>query len=296
MTSAAVQTIWNSWSLPLWPTFAMAATAGLYLRGWKEIRRSRPDLFPTWRAACFLAGLFTLWLAIGSPLAEFDDYLLVAHMAQHLVLMSVAPPLLLLGLPAVPLLRGIPRVFVREGIGRIFSSRSLRWLGQTFTHPVFAWVAMNVAYLGWHVPRAYELALHSAGWHEIEHACFFFTSLIFWFPVILPWPSESRMSRWAMLPYLLGADVVNTAISAFLTFCGRLLYPTYGETPRISSLSPLSDQSAAGAFMWVVGSIVFLLPAAIITARLLSPPPQVLSINRGNELRVASSIAARDAL
>ena len=103
------------------------------------------------------------------------------------------------------------------------------------THPVFAWLAMNIAYLGWHVPPAYELALRSPGWHEVEHACFLVTSLLFWFPVIQPWPSVSRGSRWAMLPYLVGADLVNTALSAFLTFAGRVIYPSYAAGPGSSA-------------------------------------------------------------
>ncbi len=82
---------------------------------------------------------------------------------------------------------------------------------------------MNIAYIAWHVPQAYELALRSPGWHEVEHACFLGTSLLFWFPVIQPWPTCSRGSRWAMLPYLVGADLVNTALwPQSLSFADRV--------------------------------------------------------------------------
>ena len=50
----------------------------------------------------------------------------------------------------------------------------------------------ELAYLGWHVPAAYELALRSPGWHEVEHACFLFTSLLFWWTVVQPWPSRAH--------------------------------------------------------------------------------------------------------
>jgi cytochrome c oxidase assembly factor CtaG len=173
-------------------------------------------------------------------------------------------------MPGVPLLRGLPEVVRSNVFGPLFRLRVLQSIGNALTNPLLAWLAMNLAYLGWHVPSAYELALHSDGWHEVEHACFFFTSLMFWFPVIQPWPSKTRWSRWTLLPYLLSADIVNTGLSAFLTFCGKLLYPSYGTAPRISSLSPLGDQTAAGAFMWVIGSLAFLTPAAWITAKLLS--------------------------
>jgi ferredoxin len=129
---------------------------------------------------------------------------------------------------------------------------------------------MNIAYLGWHVPAAYELALRSSGWHEVEHACFLVTSLLFWWTVVQPWPSRAHWSRWAVVPYLVSADLANTALSAFLAFSNRALYPTYTAAPRIFGLSAMQDQAGAGAFMWVVGSAIYLVPAVGVTMSLLS--------------------------
>ena len=263
MSDAVSQAAWSSWAFPFWATVGLLATALLYLRGWREIRRTRPLIFPPWRAWSFVGGLLSIWIAVASPLDTLDGLFLVAHMTQHLILMSVAPPLLLLGAPAVPLLRALPRSVLRDALGPFFRTPILHRLIRLLTHPALAWLAMNIAYLGWHVPGAYELALRSPGWHEVEHACFLATSLLFWFPVIQPWPSPSRVSRWAMLPYLVGADLVNTVLAAFLTFSPRVIYPSY---------SSLRDQAAAGALMWVVGSIFYLVPVMVIAIQLLSPP------------------------
>jgi putative membrane protein len=260
-----------TWSFPPFAIAGLIVSALLYLRGWRLIRQTRPLLFPPWRLWCFLGGLLSLYLAVGSPIDSLDDVLLFAHMTQHLIFMSVAPPLLLLGAPAVPFLRALPRRFVRTTLGPLFRAPALHQLFRLLTHPGFAWVAMNLTYLGWHLPPAYELALRSENWHTVEHACFFLTSLLFWFPVIQPWPSVSRVSRWAMLPYLIGADLVNTAFSASLSFAGRVIYPSYSAAPRVFDISALSDQAAAGALMWVIGSIFYLVPLALIALRLLSP-------------------------
>jgi cytochrome c oxidase assembly factor CtaG/polyferredoxin len=259
-----------SWSLPLWPTIALLLTALLYWRGWRVARLTRTAELPAWRAACFYAGLASVWLAIASPLDALGGLLLLAHMAQHLVLMSIAPPLLLLGAPQVPLLRGLPRSWVRDAVGPLFSSRLTHACGRFLTHPATGWIAMNLAYLGWHVPAAYELALRSDAWHQIEHACFLATSLLFWWTVLQPWPSRPRWSRWAAVPYLITADVVNTALSALLAFSPRVLYPTYAAAPRVLELTPMQDQAAAGAFMWVVGSAIYWVPTIGITLALLS--------------------------
>ncbi len=278
MSDEVSQAVWSSWAFPFWATSGLLAAALLYLRGWRRIRRSRPELFPPWRAWCFLGGLFALWIAVASPLDTLDGLLLTAHMTQHLILMSVVPPLLLLGAPAVPLLRGLPRSAVRDGLGPFFSAPVLHRAARLVTGPAFAWLAMNIAYLAWHVPRAYELALRSPGWHEVEHACFLGTSLLFWFPVIQPWPSVGRGSRWALLPYLIGADLVNTGLAAFLTFSGRVIYPSYAAGPRVFGITALGDQAAAGALMWVIGSIFYLVPVAAIAIHLLSPQSNRLAL------------------
>ena len=261
----------RSWALLPWISALLLLSAVIYLRGFCLLRATRPEQFPDWRAALFLGGLVSLWLALASPLDTMGGFLLTAHMVQHFMLMSVAPPLLLMGYPVVPLLRGLPRPLVRDGLGPFFSMGWLHYLQRLLTAPVFGWLAMNVAYIGWHIPVAYELTLRSQHWHEVEHACFFLTSLAFWWNVVQPWPSRPRTSRWMVLFYLVSADLVNTALSASLAFSGKLFYPTYAAMPRISGLTPMNDQIAAGAFMWVIGSIVFLVPAIAITVMLLAP-------------------------
>jgi hypothetical protein len=49
-----------------------------------------------------------------------------------------------------------------------------------------------------------------------------------------------------------------------------LLYPSYGVVERAFGLDALKDQIAAGAFMWVFGSLVFLVPAIYLTFQFLA--------------------------
>jgi putative membrane protein len=270
--TTTVADLFTDWDIPWIVTSELALAALIYVRGWTRIRRTRPAQFPAWRLAAFLAGILTVFVAVASPLDTFSESLLFMHMAQHYVLMSIAPPLIVLGAPVVPMLRGLPRWLIRRVLRPLFITRALHAAGRFLTRPRVAWLAMNAAYVGWHIPSAYEFALSSENWHNFEHACFFFTNLMFWWPIIQPWPASaarSRHSRWLLIPYLLLADFVNTAVSAFLCFAGRLLYPSYGEIPRPFGLSALNDQVAAGAFMWVLGSTVYLIPAVIIVAQLL---------------------------
>jgi cytochrome c oxidase assembly factor CtaG len=88
---------------------------------------------------------------------------------------------------------------------------------------------------------------------------------------LAPWPARPRWPRWTVIPYLLSADVLNTVLSATLVFSGRALYPSYVQAERITSLTPLQDQIAAGAEMWMLNSLVFLVPAVVLTLKLLTP-------------------------
>jgi cytochrome c oxidase assembly factor CtaG len=223
-----------------------------------------------WRLVCFLAGLLAIFVAVSSSLDTYAETLLFMHMAQHFVLMSVAPPLIVLGCPFVPMLRGLPGPVVRRIGGPIFRSRIAHRVQELFSHLRFAWLAMNLTYVGWHIPKAYEFALASENWHNFEHFCFFATSVIYWWPIVQPWPARRRVNTWMIIPYLLTSDIVNTGVSAFLCFSGRLLYPSYGLVERPFGINALTDQVAAGAFMWVFGSVVFLVPAIYLTARLLA--------------------------
>jgi putative membrane protein len=268
---AAYRAIFAEWSPPIVLTGTLIVSGVVYARGWVAIRKTRHVQFPLWRLGAFLLGLAIIWLAIASPLDGFADALLSAHMVEHLLLMSFAPPLLLLGYPMVPLLRGLPRGVTVYLLGPLIRMKGLRHLGHFMIAPLVGWLAMNLVFLGWHVPVAYDFALEHEHWHQFEHVCFLGTSILFWWPVIRPWPTRENFAGWLLLLYLVMADIVNTVLSAFLAFCDRPVYGYYLREPNAFHISPLSDQRAGAVVMWVIGSLIFLVPAVVLTVRLLQP-------------------------
>jgi cytochrome c oxidase assembly factor CtaG len=260
----------NSWSIPPAATFAIVLAAVVYVRGWWLLRSAGLAFLSRWRVLAYLSGLGSLWAALASPLDVFNGFLLTAHMLQHIVLMMIAPPLILLGAPLIPIVRGLPRFAAREFAGPLLNwplARRVEYLG---THPIVASLLMGIVMFIWHVPGLYELALRSSSWHQLEHGCFFIAALLFWWPVVQPWPSRGHWPRWAMIPYLLLADLQNTALSAMLAFSDRVLYRSYSAAPRLFEFSALEDQVAAGAIMWVIGSLAFVVPAVAISVQCLS--------------------------
>jgi cytochrome c oxidase assembly factor CtaG len=206
-----------------------------------RLRRVSSKAIPGWRAAVFLLGLFSLWLAAGSPLAGLDEELLTAHMAQHLLLMTIGPALILLGLP-----------------GRRVSM-----------NPILCWLAATAVLIGWHIPGVFALGLSSELWHHVEQATFLIAGFLFWWPVVPSGPGGTQ-PQWSIVIYLFMATLPCDALSAFLAFCGRVVYPNYLNVQRHFALSALQDQECAGALMWTSVTIAYLVPAALVTVKLLS--------------------------
>ena len=265
-----VQLALASWTPPVPLTLALILAASLYLRGWIHLRSVLTHAIPAWRAASFVLGLFLIWIALGSPLAALDEELLTIHMVEHLLLMTFAPPLLLLGAPVMPFLHGVPRQLVQSVLGPLFRWPPLHWLGRVITEPVFCWLAAAAALLGWHIPAVFALGLQSESWHMVEHACFLAAGFLFWWPVVQPWPSVSVWPRWSILLYLFLATLPCDILSGFLVFSDRIAYPNYSSRLRRFSMSVLEDQQVAGALMWTCVTFVYLVPAVILTMRLLA--------------------------
>jgi cytochrome c oxidase assembly factor CtaG len=274
--------------------------AGLcYLAGWRRYRLRLPGRFSVSQLAAFLSGLASLYIAIDSPLDVAADGSLSAHMVQHILLLTVAPALLWLGQPLLPVLRGLPDPLRRSLIAPLLRRRSLRAAAHALVHPLAALLLSSAIFWIWHLPAPYQLALRVPAIHLVEHASFVAGGLLFWYPVVLPWPSRPRWPTGAMIPYLLAADVQNTLLAALLTFSDRLLYPFYELGSRTSHAAALDDQVLAGVTMWVPMSLAYLVPAALLTIGLLSPADSARRMAPGRavaRLRTGSQSGALGAL
>ena len=258
-----------SWEFPVPLTLALLLAAWLYLRGWIYIRSSSAKVIPAWRAVSYFLGLLLVSTALG-PLAAYDHYLLTVHMIKHLLLMTVGPALILLGEPARVFGIGVPP-FALRSLRRLLRRSPLRRFATMATRPALCWTLSALTLVVWHIPALFTLGLRSATWHTLEQAMFFGAGLLFWWPVIQPWPSASTGPRWSMLLYLFLATLPCDILSGFLVFSDRVAYPIYFSTPRLFGFSVLEDQQCAAALMWTCVTLIYLVPAAIISTRLLAP-------------------------
>ena len=242
----------------------------LYMRGWRGVRGVWVSAIPTWRAASFLFGMSLIWAALGSPLVAYDHELLTVHMIQHLLLMTFAPALILLGEPLLAFWYVLPR-FGKVKLQRLLLRPLVRWFAWAVSRPEFCWTVSALTLLGWHVPALFNLGMHSEVWHAVEQASFLGAGFLFWWPVVQPWPSVATGPQWSTLLYLFLATLPCDILSGFFVFSERVVYPVYLSLPRNFGISVLEDQQCAAALMWTCVTLVYLVPAAILSTRLLSP-------------------------
>jgi cytochrome c oxidase assembly factor CtaG len=254
------------WSIE--PPLAYVVIAGLlYWLGGRGQRRRTDRL----RVLSFVAGLVTIVLALESPIDDAADKLFWAHMVQHVLLLTVAPPLILFGRPWPRMWRALPLGF-RTTVGRGLAKSGVAAPVRAVARPLPAFVLFNATIIVWHVPSLYNATLTYGAVHQLEHATFFFTGLLFWARVIDPGPLRPRLEWPLRIAYAGGAMVVCSVIGFWLVSAPSPLIAHYvAIVHRPGGLTALDDQQIAGGIMWVPGSISYTIAVIFGFYRWLEP-------------------------
>lgn len=202
----------------------------------------------------FGIGLITLWLALETPLDTISDYYLDSvHMFQHVLLGFVAPPLMLLGLSS-------------QMVGQIVRVPGVRAL----TEPVPAQVIAGLVMVGWHLPPLYDATLNSEPLHIVEHVSFISAGVVMYWPILQATSAHAhwQMSPGAKLLYMLLATLPQDGVALALIFSRVPFYDYYTHVPRlIPSLTPLIDQTVAGAVLMTLGKATLAVAAIAVFVR-----------------------------
>jgi cytochrome c oxidase assembly factor CtaG len=209
----------------------------------------------------FGLGLLTLWVALETPIDTISDhYLDSVHMLQHVLLGFVAPPLMLLGLS--------PRM-----VGRLVRVPGVR----AITEPVPAQVIAGLVMIAWHLPPLYDATLSSEALHVVEHLTFIAGGIVLFWPVL---EVTSAHARWQMSPaikllYLLVATLPQDGVALALIFSRVPFYEYYTHAPRlVAGLTPVIDQTVAGAVLMVLGKAAMSVAAIAVFFRWFSAEHQ----------------------
>jgi putative membrane protein len=202
----------------------------------------------------FGLGLIVLWFALETPLDTISDYYLDSvHMLQHVLLGFVAPPLMLLGLSP-------------QMVGRIVRVPGIR----VITEPVPALVIAGLVMIVWHLPALYDATLYNGTLHVVEHVMFIAAGVLMYWPIIEATASQARwrMSPGAELLYMLVATLPQDGVALALIFSRVPFYEYYTHAPRlVASLTPVIDQTVAGAVLMILGKATLAVAAIAVFTR-----------------------------
>ena len=225
------------WDLHPSVVIGLALLGGLYvfLGGLRTDRR---------RVVSFGASLLVIFASLNGPLHDLsDNYLFSAHMGQHLLLTLLFPPLLLYGTPAW---------VVRS----LLTPRWITAVARVLTRPVIAAATFTAPIVLWHVPVFYEAALRNHSLHILQHLVFLTTAVVMWWPVLSPVPELPRIPYPGQMLYLFLLGLPMSLTGALITLSDSVLYPFYGEAPRVwQDVGALADQQIGGLLMWVIGGL-----------------------------------------
>jgi putative membrane protein len=265
---------WFTWNLDpiLWLGIVGFVAAYFYAIGPLRRRYSLGPPATSRQIAYFLLGTITLAVALVSPLDFISDhYLFSAHMIQHMLLVVVAPPLWLLGTPGWLL-------------APLFRREPVRQFTRVITNPIVAFLALNVDLYLWHLPPLYNAALTNEALHIVEHLMYITLGVLFWWVVLSPVEEAPRVSRGVAIIYLFLACQPMVLLGALLTFAPAPVYAPYVAAPRITSLSPLTDQQLGGLIMWLPSNIPFLIALSVFFFTWVSEQDRAERLAAGEEV------------
>jgi putative membrane protein len=207
---------------------------------------------PKYEPYAFAFGWITIFAALVGPIDTLSDILFAVHMTQHELLMIVAAPLIVIGRPMVYGLWGLP-----EGarLKAASMARALARPWRAITGPMTVLLLHAIVLWAWHIPFAFEAALHNETIHASQHLMFFITAALFWWAI-----TQGRYGRvgYGVAVFFVFATAMHTSIlGALLTFGHRLWYPSYHS---------MEDQQLAGLIMWIPSGLIFIVAGLALFA------------------------------
>lgn len=243
------------WTFEPLPTLGIAVAAGWWWWAVRRVDGAHPEhRVPVRRSVAFFGGLAALAFALLSGIDRYDTTLFSVHMVQHVLLTLVAAPLIALSAPITLLLRLASPATRHRWILPVLHSSVTRILA----FPVVAWLIFAGVMWVTHFSPLFDAALEDPWVHDLEHALFLGSALLFWWPAVALDPAPWRMPHPARALYVFLQMPQNTFLAVVLLNLGTVLYPHYATLSRTWGPSALDDQRLAAGIMWIAGDAIFL--------------------------------------
>ncbi|CAG4929559.1 MULTISPECIES: cytochrome c oxidase assembly protein [Acidithrix] len=219
---------------------ALVATAILYILGVRRLAK-RNRIWSKWRTLSFMGSLFTIFFAVGSGFASYDDSVFWMHVIQHLLLMNAAPIMLVLSAPVTLALQASNRS-TTTSILKIINSRYISF----WSFPIVAWLSNWVTMYAYFLTPLYSLSIRHPLFHYYTHLHFLIAGFFFWSVVLGLDPAKHRLSFGAKLAFLLTGIPFGSFLGIAIMQSSRSIDP---------AANTLTDTHMGGSILWIFGEI-----------------------------------------
>ncbi|MBN2910477.1 cytochrome c oxidase assembly protein [Polycladomyces sp. WAk] len=211
--------------------------------GPRQKRLGTTSPVPIHQKVWFYTGLVLIYVAHGSPLADWGHISFSVHMLQQSIMFLMMPPAILLGMP--------------PDAARAIVKRIPKGLFAILTQPLSSILLFNLLFSLYHVPVIFDTLMSQSWYHVISHTLLILTAFMMWWPVVCPVPELDKLSELKKIAYIFANGILLTPACALIIFARELLYASYGHVQVFGFLPPIDDQQFGGVIMKIIQEIVY---------------------------------------
>lgn len=249
------ESAWAMWDLSPEIILALIVAGLIY---WRGSRRGQVE--QKWRIACFMGGLFALFVALISPVEGLADHIFAVHQVEHMLLRTVAPMLIFLSAPQAAMVRGSPAWLTRFLAGPGWLRR---FVGLLRFPPLATLLFLASSYF-WMWPYYHDLAIMDEPIHYLWHVTLLLSGLIFFSVIFDRRAAPNGPGLGTRLGMFVAAALGNIVLGAFLTLKDVPLYTAYIQLGHMWHVSELTDEQTGGIIMWIPGTMMFAMSALLM--------------------------------
>lgn len=261
--------VWAAWYVDPVVAISMLVASWLYIRGVRNLwsTAGHGKVISSRQRNVWYLAMFSLAVALFSPLDALGGALFSAHMVQHLILFVVTPWLLAYTRPGLGMWWGLSAP-ARKRIGTSAGTHPIvRWLHRASRNPTLIVIVFTAVLWLWHTPALYNAALRSDFLHAVEHFSFMAGAYLLWGWLVNVQQSKAgpNSDRQGIAILIVFITVMQSGVlGAILTFARTPMYDMHAGYTELWGLGLLQDQQIAGLLMWVPMGLTFTLVALLL--------------------------------
>lgn len=240
----------TAWDFSPWAVIPLLLSLGIYLWGVRMLHR-RGDRWPLLRTVSWIMAHLLLLVSLCGFLGVYDNVLFWVHMVQHMLITMIAGVHIAQAAPVTLALRTLPRR-PRAWLLAVLHST----VAKILLFPPLTTLCMIGYPFALYMTPLYEFTMRNDWAHNILHIWMVYIGTAFFIPILGTDPLPNKLPYPLRLLLVLLSMPGHAFIGVTIMGAQRLVAEEwYLAFDRDWGISPMRDQSWAGAILWATGDL-----------------------------------------